>query len=46
MGNEKCDFPHEIYEAQNFMFNTLVGVFSLQQKNLWNITIWKTVMAL
>ena len=32
MGNEKGDFPHGIYEAQNFMFNTLVGVFSLQQK--------------
>ena len=25
-------FPHGIYEANSFMFNTPVGFFSLQQK--------------
>ena len=32
MGKKEGDFPHGIYEAQSFMFNTSVGVFSLQQK--------------
>ena len=32
MGKKEGDFPHGIYEAQTVMFNTSVGVFSLQQK--------------
>ena len=32
MRKKKGDFPHKIYEAQSFMFNTSDGVFSLQQK--------------
>ena len=32
IGKKKGDFPHGIYKAQNFMFDTPAGVLSLQQK--------------